>query len=126
MQDGEPLLIDMDRVSRGDPIIEISDLYYFYVVLGEDDPSVVEDFMGFSYATAKQFFSAFLRYYLETDDEDRIAEAEEKAALISCVRMINKIHKKGALSAEDRIRSDRYLERLSGLAEKTAALSLFS
>ena len=126
MQDGEPLLIDMDRVSRGDPIIEISDLYYFYVVLGEDDPSVVEDFMGFSYATAKQFFSAFLRYYLETDDEDRIAEAEEKAALISYVRMINKIRKKGAPSAEDRVRLDRYLERLSGLAEKTAALSLFS
>ena len=29
LQKGEPLLIDMDRVSRGYPIIEISDLYYF-------------------------------------------------------------------------------------------------
>ena len=35
-------LIDMDRVSRGHPVIEISDLNYFYVVLGEDDPAVVE------------------------------------------------------------------------------------
>ena len=41
LQRGEPLLIDMDRVSVGHPIAEISDLYYFYVILGEDDPGVV-------------------------------------------------------------------------------------
>ena len=57
LQNGEPLLIDMDRVSIGHPIVEISDLYYFYIILGEDDPSVVEKFMGFSYDTAKQFFA---------------------------------------------------------------------
>ena len=37
LQQGEPLLIDMDRLATGHPIIEISDLYYFYVILGEDD-----------------------------------------------------------------------------------------
>ncbi|MBP5361502.1 MAG: phosphotransferase [Ruminococcus sp.] len=65
MQNGEPLLIDMDRISRGDPIIEISDLYYFYVMLGENDASVVEKFMGFPYEDAKLFLIHSLNIILE-------------------------------------------------------------
>ena len=64
LQRGEPLLIDMDRLATGHPILELSDLYYFYVLLGEDDPGVVERFMGFSYDTAKAFFRLFLKHYL--------------------------------------------------------------
>ena len=82
LQKGEPLLIDMDRVSIGHPIIELSDLYYFYVILGEDDPTVVEKFMGFSYSTAKRFFKSFLKHYLKTKDEERLLEVTEKASLI--------------------------------------------
>ena len=37
----------MDRLAVGDPIIELSDLYYFYVILGEKAPTVAEKFMGF-------------------------------------------------------------------------------
>ena len=64
MQKGEPLLIDMDRLSCGHLMIELADRYYFYVVLGEDDPSVVEDFVGFSCQTALKFFDAFLKAYM--------------------------------------------------------------
>ena len=81
MMKGEPLLIDMDRVSRGHPIVELSDVYYFYVVLGEDDPSEVEDFLGYSYDTATCFFDRFLRCYLGTDDEERLGEVEYVAVL---------------------------------------------
>jgi aminoglycoside phosphotransferase (APT) family kinase protein len=93
----EPLLIDMDRVSRGHPIIEISDLYYFYVVLGEDDPSVIENFMGFSYETSKKFFDFFLRDYLGTDDENRLNEVIEKATLLCCTRLIRKLRRSGEI-----------------------------
>ena len=112
LQNGEPLLIDMDRISTGHPIAEISDLYYFYVVLGEEDPGVVEKFMGFSYQTALQFFDCFLRKYLETDDEDRLREVKEKASLLCYIRMINKIHKKKELSANDRNMIKNYMERI--------------
>lgn len=101
IQNGEPLLIDMDRLSKGNPIVEISDLYYFYVVLGEDNHSVVEDFMGFSYQMAKKFFEYFLKFYLKTEDENVLTEVTEKAAMISYIRMINKLWKSGTPSEED-------------------------
>lgn len=118
LQKGEPLLIDMDRISTGHPIAEISDLYYFYVVLGEDDPSVVEDFMGFSYGTAKKFFGYFLRYYLGTEDEDIQAAVVEKASLICYIRLLCKLHKNGAPSGTDRKSADRCLEKIRQLTQK--------
>jgi hypothetical protein len=83
----EPLLIDLDRLSSGHPMIEISDLYYFYNILGEDDPAVIEDFMGFSYDTAKKFFEVFLRKYLGTEDKKKLDSVKEKAAFICDVRI---------------------------------------
>jgi uncharacterized protein (TIGR02172 family) len=122
MMNGEPLLIDMDRVSRGHPIIELSDLYYFYKVLGEDDPSVVSNFMGFSYETANRFFDYFLRDYLGTDDEDRLREVMDKAMLLCCTRMIRKVRRSGATSAESRAIIDRCLQRIDELTKRLDTL----
>ncbi|HAU99820.1 MAG: HD domain-containing protein [Lachnospiraceae bacterium] len=122
LQNGEPLLIDMDRLSTGHPIVELSDLYYFYMVLGEDDPAVVENFMGFSYQTARDFFDSFLKYYLETDDETVLADVTEKASFICCIRMINKIHKKDKLSEKDRELTEKYLKKARELAGRLDTL----
>ena len=123
LQNGEPLLIDMDRISRGHPIVDISDLYYFYVVLGEEDSSVVEDFMGFSYETAREFFDFFLRHYLGTDDEDRLREVTEKARLLCCIRMIHKVHKKQILSPSDRKTIHNYKEQINSLLGRVTSLA---
>ena len=123
LQKGEPLLIDMDRVSRGHPIAEISDLYYFYVVLGEDDPTVVEKFMGFSYETAKQFFHAFLIRYLGTADENRLREVTEKASVIAYSRLIRKLRKHGTVSEADRKIMDRCIRIIAQRAEKLDTLT---
>ena len=112
----------MDRISRGHPIAEISDLYYFYVVLGEDDPQVVEDFMGFSYQTAKKFFHCFLVHYLGTEDEERIREVTDKASLLCYTRMIRMIRKKGSISETDGNRIGRYLGKIAELTEKLESL----
>ena len=122
LQNGEPLLIDMDRLSTGHPIAEISDLYYFYVVLGEDDPSVVEEFMGFSYDIARRFFRSFLTHYLGTEDEDRLREVTEKASLLSYSRMIRQISKKRKLSEADHARTERCVRRIAALVEKLDTL----
>ncbi len=123
LQNGEPLLIDMDRISVGHPIIELSDLYYFYITLGEDDLAVVENFMGFSYQTAKQFLDAVLEYYLQTDDEKRIAEVKEKASFICCARMIRRLRWNGTPSEADRNRIEGYIERLEYLIRKYDTLA---
>ncbi len=122
LQNGEPILIDMDRLSTGLPIAEISDLYYFYVVLGEEDPKVVEDFMGFSYQTARSFFDAFLHFYLDTDDEKILLDVTEKASFLCYIRMVNKIHKKKELSEKDRELTGYYLDKTRELADRLNTL----
>ena len=122
LQRGEPLLIDMDRIAMGHPIAEIGDLYYFYVVLGEDDPAVIENFMGFSYETSKKFFDYFIRAYLGTEDEGVIADVIEKASFMCYVRMINKIHKKKALNDRDRELTGKYIAKVAALADKLETL----
>lgn len=123
LQNGEPLLIDMDRVSTGHPIIELSDLYYFYVILGEDDPAVVEKFMGFSYATSKRFFNSFLKYYLNTKDEERLLEVTEKASLIGYSRLIKKFRKKGTVSDKDKEKISNCVDRISEIANRLTTLA---
>ena len=123
LQRGEPLLIDMDRVSVGHPIAEISDLYYFYVILGEDDPGVVENFMGFSYDIAKRFFKTFLRYYLDTEDETRIESVSEKASLLGYSRLIRKLRKRGEPAEKDKPKVKRCLTRISELVNRLDTLA---
>ncbi len=122
LQNGEPLLIDMDRVATGYPTAEIADLYYFYVVLGEDDPKTVEDFMGFSYETSKRFFDCFLKYYLGTDDEQIKNDVIEKASLICYIRLLCKLHKKGEPVGRNRQTADRCLEKIEKLCCKLDTL----
>lgn len=122
MMKGEPLLIDMDRISRGHPIIELSDLYYFYVVLGEEDPAIIENFMGFSYDTAKRFFDTFLRCYLSTDDDERLAEVIEKASLLCYSRKIRLIRKRGVTTKRARMTIEHCLTRIDELTRKYDSL----
>ena len=123
IQNGEPLLIDMDRLAMGDPIVEISDLYYFYVALGEDEQSCVEEFMGFAYQTAREFFECFLEYYLETKEDDLLCEVTQKASLIGHIRIINKLWKNGAPSEEDRKIIDRCMNKIALLVERIDTLT---
>ena len=124
LQNGEPLLIDLDRISRGDPIVEISDMIYFYRILGEDDPSVIEKFMGFSIEISHEFFDQFLKKYLGTDDPVRIRETEEKALLIGYVRYIRKLCASGDDSADNRKRIDRYVAKTEELLDRVDSLKL--
>lgn len=123
LHQGEPFLIDLDRISTGHPIAEISDLYYTYVALGEDDPSVVEDYIGFSYQTAKQFFDCFLKHYLRTEDECKIREVTEKAAILCSSRLIHRVYKKNELTEADRQIVTRNTERIAELSEKHDSLT---
>ena len=114
----------MDRISTGNPIVEISDLYYFYVVLGMEDPSVIEKFMGFSYQTAIEFFDSFLKYYMNTEDKQKLEEAKEKASLLCYSRMIRKLRKSGTPSEKDKALIKTFTEKLKVLAAKLSTLEL--
>ena len=123
LQRGEPIIIDMDRVSVGHPIAEISDLYYFYVILGEEDPSVVENFMGFSYNTARQFYDCFLKHYLGTEKQERLQEVTEKASLLGYSRLIRRLREKEKISEKDQELTECCVKKIAELTERIDSLA---
>lgn len=116
MQKDEPFLIDMDTLSTCHPIAELAGIYMSYVAFGDLDPTFIENFMGFSYETSKDYFHEFLKNYLETDDEDRIKEVTDKAALLCYIRLMRRVYKRGLeLSPENAKARDHYMSRIREL-----------
>lgn len=101
MQNGEAILIDMDTLSHGHPVFELANVYIAYVGFGEADPTLVENFIGFSYENTKKFWNLFLPAYLETEDPARIADVERKVRLLSEVRLMRHFVRRGAASTEE-------------------------
>ena len=123
-QDGEFLIIDMDHLSTCHPIVELSGIYMFYVGLGELDPSVIENFMGFSYDTSKAFYKFFMENYLNTKDEDVIANITDKAALLAYARMVRKCYKKTQQSDDDRAACSYYMNKINNILSRVDSLDL--
>ncbi len=89
-QNGETMLIDMDRISHGHPVFELANIHMTYVVFGENDPAVVENFLGIPYDTAKYIWKKFLECYLGTTNEARLADVERKTCVLSYLRLIRR------------------------------------
>lgn len=123
MEKGEPIIIDMDRLSIGHPIIELSGLYQFYIANGELNHRISEDFMGYSYAKQAEFFNEFMKCYLKTDDEERIKEVTDKAAVLAYARCIKRLYKNGINLSEAAIEErDYYYEKIKKLLETVKTL----
>ena len=124
LQDGEPILIDLDRMATGHPIVDLTGLFMSYIAYGENDPKQTETFMGFSYDISRQFFGFFIRRYLETEDDDRVAEVTDKAALICYCRIVRQIRKAGKLSGREEERKDKLIGRIRELIGRVDSLEL--
>ncbi len=123
MQNGETLLIDMDTLSQGHPVFELANIYITYVGFGENDPSVVESFIGLPYDTAVKIWEKFLPLYLGTDDSARINEVEEKVKLISYTRLMRHTIRRGGMDTDEgRHVVNCCIENISKLLEKIETL----
>ena len=70
MQNDEPILIDMDTLSKGHPIFELaSGLFAPYVAYEEDDPGNTEKFFGVSKELAYNVYNSVINEYFKKDDK---------------------------------------------------------
>ena len=123
MQNDETLLIDMDTLSQGHPIFELANIHITYVGFGEQDSAIVENFLGLPYDIAIKIWNAFLPLYLETQDEDRIKEVEDKVKVLSYTRLIRHMLKRGATDTEDGRRIvGIYSDKINKLLESVDSL----
>lgn len=123
MQGNDPFIIDMDTLARSHPIAELAGVYMFYRAFGDMDPSFIENFMGFTYETSKEYYDEFMKQYLGTEDEARIKEVTDKAALLCYTRLMRRVYKQGLeLSEENAKARDHYLSRIRELIKTVDTL----
>ena len=90
IQNGEPLLIDLDTLCVGHPVFELGSMYNAFLGFSALDHNVIKEFMGYDHDTAKRFWNLSLKKYLGTDDESVCRSVEEKAMIIGYTRLLRR------------------------------------
>ena len=90
VQNGEPLLIDMDTLCMGHPVFELGSMFNAFVGYSELNHQNMMDFFGYSFETAGKFWNIALRMYLGTEDEAVCRSVAEKAMVIGYTRMLRR------------------------------------
>ena len=121
VQNGEPLLIDMDTLCMGHPIFELASMYNAFLGFSELDPEDVMRFMGYTSETSERFWNTSLKLYLETDDEKYCKQIEDKARVIGYVRMLRRALRRPD-DADSPAKIAHYKKMLVLLLEKTDSL----
>ena len=119
----EVLLIDMDTLAVGYPVIELGSMYNASVGYGEYDPDIIKSFMGFDSDTGRVFWQKVLAAYLGTENKRKIRAVEDKARIVGYSRMIRRAIRRGELETEEgRCTIELWKEKLVRLLEKTDTL----
>ena len=121
VQNGEPLLIDMDTLCVGHPVFELGSMFNAFVGYSELDHQNMMDFFGYSFETAGKFWNMALRAYLGTEDEAVCQSVAEKAMIIGYTRMLRRSVRRPH-EADSAAKIARCKEMLAILLEKTDTL----
>ena len=90
VQNGEPLLIDMDTLCMGHPVFELGSMFNAFVGYSELDHQNILNFFGYSFETAGKFWNMALKMYLNTEDDAVCQSVAEKAMIIGYTRMLRR------------------------------------
>ena len=121
VQNGEPLLIDMDTLCMGHPVFELGSMFNAFIGYSELDHQVTMNFYGYDHATAEKFWDLALKNYLGTEDEAVCRAVAEKAMIIGYTRMLRRALRRPD-EAESPAKIARCKEMLAILLEKTDSI----
>ena len=121
VQNGEPLLIDMDTLCMGHPVFELGSMFNAFVGYSELNHQNMIDFFGYDFETAGKFWKLALKLYLGTEDESLIQSVAEKAMVIGYTRMLRRAVRRPE-EADSPAKIERCKEMLAQLLEKTDSL----
>ena len=124
VQDDEPLLIDMDTLAHGNPVLELGPVYNAYVGFGEIDHAISEKYLGFSYDTSLKLWETLVERYAEKRSLD-LDDVLRKAEFMGRMRQIRRIVAHDEQDGDHgKLVMERCLGRLSALVEEIGTLSL--
>ena len=122
VQNGEPLLIDMDTLCMGHPVFELGSMFNAFIGFSEHDHQNIMNFFGYSFETAEKFWNMALKMYLGTDDEEVCRSVAEKAMVIGYTRMLRRAIRRPG-EAESPAKIARCKEMLAILLSKVDTLT---
>lgn len=94
IQQGEPMLIDMDTLAVGHPVFELASMYNAFVGFPEIDHSISMSFLGLPYDISTVLWDKVLKLYLNSDDEEYVRSVEKKAMLVGYTRLYRRTLKR--------------------------------
>ena len=121
VQNGEPLLIDMDTLCMGHPVFELGSMFNAFIGYSELDHQVTMNFFGYTHEAAEKFWDLSLKMYLGTEDEAVCQSVAEKAMIIGYTRMLRRAIRRPN-EAESPAKIARCKEMLAVLLEKTDSI----
>ena len=125
MSDNEPMLIDMDTLSTGQPIFDLQGLYVTYVAFSEDEPDNTSKFLGLDQNICYHIWDELIRSYFEGADDDRLAEIIDKIKLLAFIRFLHIISLNQDTESEvGKLRIKHTREHLVELAQRVDNLIL--
>ena len=123
MQNDEVLLIDMDTLSYGHPILDIAYMYFGYVAFGEIDPSIPEKFFSLPRDLVAKVWDLAIHMYLDSDDEDYVRSVVEKASILTYTRLMRRTIRRDSESDFGKKQIELCRARLEELVPKYDDLS---
>ena len=122
VQNGEPLLIDMDTLCMGHPVFELGSMFNAFIGYSELDHTVTEKFFGYTHESAEKFWDMSLKMYFGTEDEDVCRSVAEKAMIIGYTRMLRRAARRPD-EADSEAKIARCKEMLEVLLNKVDTLT---
>ena len=121
----EPLLIDMETLSTGDPVFDLQGVFLTYKLFGEDDPDNLQEFLGISQEFGDYIWEKALGCYFDDRDASAVREAEMKIRIVAYVRFLQILLLLGIGKEElKQLRVEHTLAHLRELAWKVDSLQL--
>ena len=99
IQNGEPLLIDMDTVAYGHPIFDFAAIYLGFVGYCECNHAGTMDFYGLPYEITVKIWETMMKQYFE--DETQRTDVARKAQIIGYARMMRRTIRRNGLNTPD-------------------------
>ena len=99
IQNGEPLLIDMDTVAYGHPIFDFAAIYLGFVGYCECNHAGTMDFYGLPYEITVKIWETMMKQYFE--DEAQRTDVARKAQIIGYARMMRRTIRRNGLNTPD-------------------------
>ncbi len=124
LQDDEVLLIDMDTLAVGHPILELGSIFNAFIGYYEVDSESIKAFQGYDLETSKTFWKKSLAAYLGTNCAVKIREVEDKARIVGYTRMIRRAIRRNRTETETgRAEVELWTKELLELLERTDTLT---